>query len=299
MPAFQSKFHIRDLEQFTGIKTHTIRAWERRYGLLKPDRTDTNIRTYDLDELRVVLNVAYLKRKGHKISRIAAMSTRHREELVQQVAGTEVDPEGLLDSLVLAMLGFDEVAFERTCEVYTKANGFRALMEDVISRFLQRIGILWQTSAICPAQEHFASNLIRRRILTATAGLPNAMRGGTTYVLFLPENEVHEIGLLYADHVLRSHGHRTIYLGQSVPFADLDQVTALVSGPITFVGMMVMSASLQEVKASINALGSALPKDRGQLVMAGAPLKPLISTAPAGVRLLPDLAALIAELDTH
>jgi DNA-binding transcriptional MerR regulator len=163
------RFHIRDLEQFTGVKAHTIRVWERRYGLLKPDRTDTNIRTYDIDELKTILNVAYLNQRGHKISRIAAMPQADRDRAVREAALAESSTDGLLNTLVMAMLTFDEELFERSCDAHEHENGFRSLMENVLVKLLERIGVLWQSSAICPAQEHFVSNLVRQRLIVGAA----------------------------------------------------------------------------------------------------------------------------------
>jgi MerR family transcriptional regulator, light-induced transcriptional regulator len=296
MDPFLSSFHISDLEQFSGIKAHTIRMWERRYGLLKPGRTLTNIRRYDLDELRTILNVAYLSQKGHKISRIAAMSTQQREQLVRTEADAADHAEGLLNTLVLAMLGFDEALFERSCDAFVQANGFRALMEQVLVKLIDRIGVLWQTSSICPAQEHFVSNLVRHRIIASTAALPASQRAERTHILFLPENEIHELGLLYANHVLRAHGERTIYLGQSVPRADLAQVAARLPGQLVLLSNIVVQPSTSELPAYLDALLHDLPEARCSFYLAGAALSS-IPSPHARMKLLPDLRSLIAVVD--
>lgn len=296
MGPFLMRFHIRDLEQFTGVKAHTIRIWERRYGLLKPDRTDTNIRTYDLDELKEILNVAYLNQHGHKISKIAAMPAAERERIVRSTILGEERPEGILNTLVLAMLAFDEDLFERTCDDYERMHGFRALMEDVLVKLMERIGLLWQSSAICPAQEHFVSNLIRHRLIRATQG-GAAPNGSITYVLFLPENEIHELGLLYLNYLLRANGARTIYLGQSVPREDLRQLVTLRGGEIVFVGLLVVQPSPDEALGFLRMLRADLPEARVRFVLAGYPLKGIAATdAPEGFQLFHDLSGIIGAL---
>ncbi|MEO8591204.1 MAG: MerR family transcriptional regulator [Flavobacteriales bacterium] len=181
------RFQIRDLEGFSGVKAHTIRIWEKRYGLLHPDRTDTNIRHYGLEQLRSILNVAYLNQRGYKISKLAALSVVEREKLVREVAGTQTGTDEVLNTLKLAMLGFDEPLFNSESAKHAAQHGFRSLVEDVYVRLLEQIGVLWQTSSICPAQEHFVSNIIRQKLLVATDGLAlNAHATDVLHVLYLP-----------------------------------------------------------------------------------------------------------------
>ncbi|MCB9184257.1 MAG: MerR family transcriptional regulator [Flavobacteriales bacterium] len=294
MGPFLMRFHIRDLEQFTGVKAHTIRVWERRYGLLKPGRTDTNIRTYDITELKAILNVAYLNQHGHKISHIAAMPEPERERTVRTLIAQEGGSEGIIQTLVLAMLGFDEVLFERTCTEHERVHGFRSLMEDVLARLLERIGLLWQSSAICPAQEHFASNLIRQRIIAATNALGPIQGTGAVHVLYLPEEEIHEIGLLYVNHLLRMQGQRTIYLGQSVPREDLRQLAALTTGEITFICLSVIRPDADDAIGYLRALRNDHPDRRIRFLLAGTPLKDIAEAdVPDGMRVLPNLGSLI------
>ncbi|MFN3876155.1 MAG: MerR family transcriptional regulator, partial [Flavobacteriales bacterium] len=291
------RFHIRDLEQFTGVKAHTIRVWERRYGLLKPDRTDTNIRTYDLDELKTILNVAYLNQRGIKISRIAAMDQGERERAVQDAALREASADGVLNTLVMAMLAFDEELFERACDEHAKRHGFRALVEQVIVKLMERIGLLWQSSAICPAQEHFVSNLVRQRLIVAVAGLPKVAAGGPLNVLFLPEDEIHELGLLYMHYLLRAQGQRTVYLGQSVPRGDLKQIASLYPGPIRFVTLLVVRPAPDEALDYLNGLRADMPEERLTFVAAGQPLGGIDPEhAPRGFTLYRDLNSLVRSI---
>ncbi|HRD51286.1 MAG TPA: MerR family transcriptional regulator [Flavobacteriales bacterium] len=294
MGPYLMRFQIRDLEQFTGVKAHTIRVWERRYGLLKPDRTDTNIRTYDVDELKTILNVAYLNQRGLKISKLAAMAVEERERKVQELAAQESSPDGALNTLVMAMLSFDEELFERSCDEHERLHGFRSLVEGVLVKLLERIGLLWQSSAICPSQEHFVSNLVRQRIIVATSKLPKAASGGPLNVLYLPEDEIHELGLLYVHYLLRAQGQRTVYLGQSVPSGDLMQVASLYDGPIRFVSLFVVRPAPDEAPAYLKALRESMPDDRITFLVAGMPLQGIQDDArPRGFSLQPNLASVI------
>jgi MerR family transcriptional regulator, light-induced transcriptional regulator len=296
MGPYLMQFQIRDLEQFTGVKAHTIRVWERRYGLLKPDRTDTNIRTYDLDELKTILNVAYLNQKGHKISRIAAMTPAELDSAVRQAAMEDQAPIGILNTLVMAMLSFDESLFEGTCDAYVEQHGFRPLVEQVLVKLLERIGLLWQSNAICPAQEHFVSYLIRHRLIIETSK-QTLSNGATIDVLYLPEDEIHELGLLYLNYLFRSAGRRTIYLGQSVPSDDLLQVASLYTGSIRFVTLLVVRPSPDDAPEYLRALRASLPDPRITFLAAGMPLRGIEASAvPDGMQLFPDLASLIAAV---
>jgi DNA-binding transcriptional MerR regulator len=297
MGPYLMRFHIRDLEQFTGVKAHTIRVWERRYGLLKPDRTDTNIRTYDIDELKTILNVAYLNNHGHKISRIAAMPAEERDRAVREAALAETTADGILNTLVMAMLSFDEELFERTCDEFARKHGFRALVEGVLVKLLERIGLLWQSSAICPAQEHFVSNLVRQRLIVAAASLPKTAAGGPLNVLYLPEDEIHELGLLYVHYLLRAQGQRTVYLGQSVPRGDLLQVTGLYGGPIRFITLLVVRPSPDDALDYLHGLRKDMPEERVSFLAAGMPLHGIApEQAPKGFALHRDLASVIAAI---
>lgn len=297
MGPYLMRFQIRDLEQFTGVKAHTIRVWERRYGLLKPDRTDTNIRTYDVDELKTILNVAYLNQRGLKISKLAAMAGEERERKVREMASHETTSDGVLNTLVMAMLSFDEELFERTCDEHERLHGFRSLVEDILAKLMERIGVLWQSSAICPAQEHFVSNLFRQRLIVAAANLPKTATGGPLNVLYLPEDEIHELGLLYIHYLLRAQGQRTVYLGQSVPRGDLMQVASLYAGPIRFISLLVVRPAPDEALPYLNALRASMSDDRITFLAAGMPLHGIeASDAPRGFMLHTNLASVIEHI---
>jgi DNA-binding transcriptional MerR regulator len=215
-----AEYKIKDLETLTGIKAHTIRIWEKRYGLLSPDRTDTQIRTYNDEELQALLNVALLNKHGVKISRIAEMS---REEIKQKV--WEVKNKYITDSstelLILALIEMDELLFKSTLDQLIDEIGLESTFTDKLIPFLDRIGVMWLVGSISTAQEHFISNLIRQKVISTTDKLPIPESFENPILLFLPEHEWHEISLLFYHFILRNEGKATVYLGQSLPYDAL------------------------------------------------------------------------------
>ena len=216
------QFSIKDLEHFTGIKSHTIRAWEQRYDLLVPKRTATNIRYYSGDDLKKLLNVGYLMEHGGKISKIAQLSN---QALIERVRDMQMEQGGLsavFSQLKLSMLNYDEALFRKVVDEYSKEHGLDRTVLDVFLPFLSQIGVLWLTNTICPAQEHFISHLMRQELHAAVsdAGMP-ASADHPPIVLYLPEREIHDISLLFIHFLCRAHGMKSIFLGASVPFSDL------------------------------------------------------------------------------
>jgi MerR family transcriptional regulator, light-induced transcriptional regulator len=293
------RFQIRDLEEFSGVRAHTIRMWEKRYGLFEPDRTDTNIRTYGIEELKAILNVSYLNRHGYKISKIAALSPAQRDQLVREVAVAQQGTDDILNTLKMSMLNFDEVLFESVCGKFKEAHGFRALVERVFVPLLEHIGMLWQTNSICPAHEHFVSNIIRQKLIVAADALPlRAAPYERIHILYLPENEIHELGLLYVNYLLRSQGERTIYLGQSVPRADLLQVSALYPEKIIFISILTADPPAAEVPALLSSLRTSMPDaDRITFWLTGHQLaRSPGMIVPEGMRLFTTMKDLIAAV---
>ena len=219
-----ANYSIKDLETLSGIKAHTIRIWEKRYELLSPARTDTNIRTYSDSDLKILLNVALLNKKGIKISHIADMSSYEICEKVENFSEQTVDTSVFVDRLIVDMIDLEEERLterlEKTLEKYGVIHGFTK----VVYPFLERIGVLWQIGSITPAQEHFVSHLLRNKLIAEIMGLNNNWEAKERYVLFLPAHEMHEIGLLLYYYILKSRGAYVMYLGQNVPYEDLDSV---------------------------------------------------------------------------
>ncbi|MCS7018475.1 MAG: MerR family transcriptional regulator [Cytophagales bacterium] len=219
-----SSYSIKDLENLTGIKAHTIRMWEQRYGILKPERTDTNIRLYSTSELKMMLNIALLNNHGIKISKIARMSHEEIRAKVMETIHKSGSYDNQINALTLAMIDLDEAQFEKIMATNILQYGFEKTMMNIIYPFLVKIGTLWTTDAINPAQEHFITNLIRQKIIVAIDGQFEARPYQKKFMLFLPEGELHEISLLFSYYIIKSRGHKVIYLGQSTPLSDLAQV---------------------------------------------------------------------------
>ncbi|CAM1370213.1 Transcriptional regulator, MerR family [Tenacibaculum xiamenense] len=218
----KTTFTIKDLENISGIKAHTIRIWEKRYGLLEPKRTDTNIRYYSSESLTKLLNVVLLNTHNYKISKIANMSPEQIKITARELSFKLAASDEAINSFKLAMFQFDKVLFNNTYNKLLHKKTFREIFKDVFVPFLEHIGMLWQTDTLLPAHEHFISNLIIRKIQLNTEKLEyTANNKELTYVLFLPEGEIHEIGLLYLNYELALRGYHTIYLGQSLPLNNL------------------------------------------------------------------------------
>lgn len=247
-----STYSIKDLEQLSGIKAHTLRIWEQRYNLLQPKRTDTNIRYYDDDDLKLILNVALLNDNGVKISKIASMSTNELREEVMKLTERSLTHDDQIHALTICMIEMDEERFDKILSTNILKLGFEQTMLNVIYPFMSKIGVLWQTGAINPAQEHFISNLVRQKLIVAIDGqIPQ--QGGKKFLLFLPEGELHEISILFASYLIKSKGHKVIYLGQSTPNDDLLSVYKL-HQPEYLLTVITTSPSSEYVQEYINAL---------------------------------------------
>ncbi|RIV27661.1 MerR family transcriptional regulator [Fibrisoma montanum] len=217
-----SNYSIKDLEQLSGIKAHTLRIWEQRYNIITPKRTDTNIRTYDDQDLKLVLNISLLKDHGYKISEISKLSVEEMYREVIKISDKQLNYPDQIHALTISMIDLDEERFEKIVSTNILQFGFENTMIHIVYPFLSRIGTLWVTGSIGPAQEHFITNLIRQKIIVAIDGQVSKQRpNGKKYMLFLPEGELHEISLLFANYIIRARYNKVIYLGQSLPFNEL------------------------------------------------------------------------------
>ena len=216
-----STYTIKDLEKISGIKAHTIRIWEQRYQFLQPQRTETNIRTYSSDELKTILNVSLLNKYGFKISHIDKMSAEQMEEKILSLNQIDAQKERVVNALIKEMVSLNMANFERQMDTYIGQNGIEKTILDIIFPFMERVGILWVTNHINPAQEHLATNVIRQKIILGIEKLPPVLQYSKRIVLFMPEGEYHEIGLLYVHYLLKQRGFYVDYLGANVPMVDL------------------------------------------------------------------------------
>ena len=245
----KTEFTIKDLENFSGIKAHTIRIWEKRYNLFEPKRTDSNIRYYDMDSMQKLLNVSLLYNNGLKISKIAMLSKAKMELSVKELVFKEGFESSALNSFKLAMLNFDEALFNQTYNSLISQTSFRNIFTEIFMPFLNEIGILWQVNSITPAHEHFISNLIKQKILINIEKIQflQSNKHSKKFVLFLPMNEIHELGLLYLHFELLFHGHHSVYLGQSVPVDNLNDLQKIFNN-VCFVTYLTVEPSKESVE---------------------------------------------------
>jgi MerR family transcriptional regulator, light-induced transcriptional regulator len=226
-------YSIKDLEHFTGIKAHTIRIWELRYNLFTPDRTPTNIRTYSGEDLKKLLSIASLVNIGHRISKLACLSADELNDLVNKNYVLD-DFSTVIDGLIGDMIRFDQAAFEKRMSESIISLGFEEAVYRVVFPLFGKIGVLWQTDAINPAQEHFVSNIVRQKFISAIDSQVTTSPNAKKFLLFLPEQELHEMGLLLALFLIRKNGHIGIYLGQNVPTDDVVKTWEVVNPDYLF-----------------------------------------------------------------
>lgn len=264
-------YSIQYLEEISGIKAHTIRIWEQRYNLLKPQRTASNIRYYDDSQLRKLLNVTTLLELGYKISHIGDMSNAQiLQEIKKKVDETDspLSFQHFTNKLIISSLNFDKASFEKQFSSCVLKFGFVPTIEKVLYPTMKRIGVLWQLEEMNPSQEHFISNLIRQKLYSAIDGLPDPTSSSTTCILFLPENEHHEIGLLYFNYLLIRSGIKTIYLGESVPMNSIKHAADQLN-PSHLVLFMIKTISPEQSNDYLKKLCKLFPSK--QVVLCGSP----------------------------
>jgi len=253
-------YTIKDLESLSGIKAHTIRIWEKRYGLLVPDRTSTNIRFYTDEELKHLLNVAALVKRGHKISKVSVYSDQRIREEVLKLNRDASSMDDFIDQLVIHILNFDTEKFEALLDTLQNRLGFEKLITDIVFPLFQKVGVYWQIGSMFPAQEHMVSNLVRQRIIIESAKIKHGS-DAKTVLLFLPENEQHELSLLFSRYIALKHNFNTIYLGQNVPFADIQALagTKVVDLVVTVFVNVMEKEDIEKYLLNLRSLFNSVP----------------------------------------
>jgi MerR family transcriptional regulator, light-induced transcriptional regulator len=258
-----NRYSISDLEQLSGIKAHTIRVWERRYKGLKPMRSEGNTRYYDDKQLKRLLNVVSLSDTGRKISELFSLSETGLNALIDEQIEVKkpANPqfEHFIAKMIVEGLSYNEAEFEKYFSACLVRYGMRETYMNIIYPMLVRIALIWGQDVLCPAQEHFMSNLIKQKLLAAIDGLAYPANDKKPWLLFLPEEEYHEIGLLFASYLIRLSGHKTIYLGSNVPFDSLKEAVRD-TNPANMLCFMVHNRHLKPAQDYINNL-STLSKD--------------------------------------
>jgi MerR family transcriptional regulator, light-induced transcriptional regulator len=223
-------YSIKDLERISGVKAHTIRIWEKRYGIVEPQRTESNIRFYCDTEVKKLMNISILLNHGHKISKLAGLDATELSKKVLEVTMLTNGHDSQVENLVVAMIEMDEAKFEKLLNQSIMKEGFENTVFKVLYPFFERIGMLWQAGSINPAHEHFISNLVKQKIYVAIDSIPVPSGNDVKkFLLFLPEWDLHELGLLVYDYLLKSRGFKVIYLGANVPEDDVYAVTDFIN----------------------------------------------------------------------
>lgn len=268
----KTKFSIKDLEGLSGIKAHTIRIWEKRYALLEPRRTSTNIRTYSLADLQKLLNVVFLLENGYKISKIAQNNTSEIASTVATIVADQSlsNKNHAINSFKIAMMNFDQVLFHKTFDALRNEKTFSEIFYESFLPLLHEIGLLWQTDTINPSHEHFIFNLIKQKILLSIERKQREVKSddSKTFVLFLPENEIHELGLLFLNYEIVSQGYKVIYLGQSIELNSL-QYLSLNHPNISFVTYFTVKPDNEDLPAYFNEYDDMFGKQNIPLYVLG------------------------------
>ncbi|MBY0424601.1 MAG: MerR family transcriptional regulator [Cytophagales bacterium] len=260
-------YSIKDLEVLSGIKAHTLRIWEQRYSIISPKRTDTNIRLYDDSDLKLILNISLLNQNGYKISKIAEMSNDDLGKEVVQITEKNLKFPEQVHSLTLSMIEYDEERFEKILSKNILQYGFEKTMIHVVYPFLNKIGILWLAGSVNPAQEHFISNLIRQKLIVAIDGQTTPVDPlAKKFIFFLPEGELHEIGLLFSLYLTKADHNKVLYLGQSLPLEDLVSADKIFSADYIFTAFTSNPHGL-DIQAYLNDLSVKFP--HAQILVTG------------------------------
>lgn len=266
MEHIKQNFSIKDLEHLSGIKAHTIRIWEKRYDILNPERTDTNIRTYNGENLQKLLNISFLNSHGYKISRISKMEEEEINNLVKRISASSSEENRAKNSFKIAMMNFDDRLFQRTYNKLKDKKGFREVFHDVFIPLLDEIGLLWQTDTIKPIHEHYIVELIKQKIYLNIAEIKAEIPDDIDdklYVLFLPDNEIHDIGILYLNYELLNAGKNAIYLGPSLPLDNMDYLMKNHKN-IVFVSYLTVSPVNTNINDFIAEFQEKLCKEKQQ-----------------------------------
>lgn len=288
-------YSIKDLEKLSGIKAHTIRIWEQRYGIIDPQRTKTNIRYYQDADLKLLLNIALLNKNGIKISKIAKMSQQEITAKVADISEINFEYATQLDALTLSMMEMDEYKFDRIISTNIQQLGFERTMLEIIYPFLDKLSLLWLTGSIKPVQEAFMSHLIRQKIIVAIDNEPFVVGEDVKkFMIYLPEGETQELSLLLMHYFLKSRRNQVIYLGQNTTVEDL-QDAYKINQPDYIFTMITESYAHQPVQRYVNKLSESFPDT--QLLLSGYQVIAQAVTATQNIHILKSLEETITFID--
>lgn len=297
MDTIKNNFSIKDLENITGVKAHTIRIWEKRYDLLSPKRSETNIRYYSNKNLQKLLNIVLLNNNNYKISKISEMKDDEISFTARELVLDRAINEEAINSLKLAMFQFDKTLFNNIYSRLLLKKTFKEIFKEIFIPFLEHVGLLWQTETILPAHEHFVSNLISQKVQVNTEELKyTTIISDTTYVLFLPENEIHELGLLYLNYELVLRGYKTIYLGQSLPIDNLNYFFGIGKN-VCFITSMTIKPYDDKITDYFNELDTILNMSNHSLIAIGKKAMEFLNhDFQSQISLYPTISKLLKEI---
>ena len=290
-----TKFTIKDLENLSGIKAHTIRIWEQRYSFLKPSRTDTNIRYYSNDDLKTILNISILNKYGYKISHINKMSVNDVQARVAELNLAGAQQERIVNELIQVMVDLDISGFEKTLDKQITSNGIEKVIIRIIFPFFERIGILWQTGHINPAQEHLTTNIIRQKLIVGIDQAKPVLKIKRSFLLFLPEREHHELGLLLVYYLLKKRGAEVFYIGANVPLKDAQFVNDTKKPDFIYIHLTSTSPGFNFEKF-IKQTSEKISKPK--IIISGFPTHGYKRTLPKNVEFKHSLVELVEFIST-
>lgn len=288
-------YSIRDLEKLSGIKAHTIRIWEQRYDIIQPQRTKTNIRYYQDEDLKFLLNIALLNKNGIKISKIAKMTKEEVAEKVAAISEINFEYGTQLDALTISMIEMDEFKFDRIVSTNIQQLGFERTMLEIIYPFLDKLSLLWLTGSINPVQENFMSYLIRQKIIVAIDQEPLPPgRQFKKFMIYLPEGERQELSLLFMHYLLKSRKNHVIYIGQDISLSDLKDAHKIHKPDYIFT-MITETFGKEPVQSYVDRMAEFFPDT--ELLLSGYQVVAQDVTLPPNARILMSLHETIDFLD--
>jgi DNA-binding transcriptional MerR regulator len=298
MNNIKSVFSIKDLENLSGIKAHTIRIWEKRYDVLKPMRTDTNIRLYDTDNLQKLLNITLLHNYGYKISTISKYSDEKIPELVREIINKKSAKHHAISEFKMAMMNFDQVQFTLTYDKLLSEKSFADVFYEVFIPLMTELGLLWQSNTISPAHEHFITYLIKQKIIANTEKNQylEPTKTNRVFVLYLPDNEIHELGLLYLNYEIISNGYKSIYLGESVPVGSLKDVCKNFDN-ITFIAYTTVKPEAEEIDEYVTQMENEVLNENAEVWFIGRMVENIsVNKLSNRIRKFETISSLVNEL---
>lgn len=297
MNNIKSVFSVKDLENLSGVKAHTIRIWEKRYNLFSPIRDDNNIRSYNTDDLKKILNISYLNNFGYKISKIAKLTESEMVALTQQIYSEKTQASFAISNLKFAMFNFDAKLFHSTYDELEKSKSFEEIFYDVFIPLLDEIGFLWQTETLKPVHEHFISSLIRQKLFSEIEKAQKNVNFANeeVYVLYLPMHEIHELGIMFVNYLLLRKNKHVIYLGESVPMEDLQEVIKYYN-KITFLSYFTVQPEIDNLESYLfDFKNSILKREQDRFYILGKQVSDYHSQIP-GIYTFSGIQAMLMTL---